>query len=1092
MRSPSARRAPGSIAYFLAVAALACLIGGTPSTVAAGDAPREAASKPAAPGDAWTLFNPTGRAYDGERVRLRLALPPDFAADRYAVLEGGVEVPYQAESIDGTTRLWVQTDMGANQTRAYRLERRAPRRFPGKVKLARDGDVFVLENGAIGVRVPAAAGAEPPPPILQVRLPDGRWIGRGTRQAPCKMKKFDAAVIGEGPLFAKVRLQFDFEGTAGLDNVPAFHRVDVSLAADRRHAVIEEAHAMPRGSFWELDVAHGWSPRDAAVVPHFGGFDRPALMDPDGKPYPWPPNTLRAGQTRMGDTLLNLIPRWSQAYDDGWWFTAADGTHAAGAAACRAGRWLWPHDNLISVKVKASADFAGLRCPTWRGRRYWYLLAGPAAPWADKASREDYILRHAFESLDKLHGEYLLEWPGAMTIVPAGKPSAPAGDDPAGKFGRRSKPFFGWGPGSGHLAAPDHPIRHLAIAQAIIDPDTFGNYWLFFSPENPNFATAWWQDCYWKASNTAGHPRFADIAKLAEMKFREDLYHSVTIPGGAGQECPGYLSHSMGLWRKIAPVCKEKLGFDPTQWPQWRAAGSYLLHLSQPMGDGSRRCLPAGDTHPPGPDPVETARLHGVEEDAAAFRTEELPGFGVVFRNRPATPRETYLSFKSGPNRGHFHGDQLSFHYCPFARPQIVDHHCSYGPRAGQEHMHNRVAFHTPTLPYANMDGYERVIAFVTSAEADAAIGQVESERLRYAQEFPPEKWDTRLPQEVLDVPLRYRRTVVLVKGGALDYVVLRDQHDGPDVSATYCLHVYGETLDRKENAFEFDALTVFVAAPRDFAVDRHDWRHTNGGLEKTLGLRLTVKGRSSEFITVLLPKVLPAAEQARLVLAEALVRPDGKKADLLVGLANKDGRLSDASAGFTAPDYNKGQHQGAAQLEEAPDGLKLRLDVTVGGDRWVKGGKGEYAVQLKRSGDSFSGSYSGTFGGKAVAGALSGGIVKDGYPLALAYQPSTIPMAAIPGGVRVGGDEIVFAGGVDGDVATAYVTVKRGGRTILAVTGKEIDLDRSQGDVGLFVPDAGYPFGVIPDWLIRQRGKRPDWYVEMWPLTERTATNRK
>jgi hypothetical protein len=27
-----------------------------------------------------------------------------------------------------------------------------------------------------------------------------------------------------------------------------------------------------------------------------------------------------------------------------------------------------------------------------------------------------------------------------------------------------------------------------------------------------------------------------------------------------------------------------------------------------------------------------------------------------------------------------------------------------------------------------------------------------------------------------------------------------------------------------------------------------------------------------------------------------------------------------------------------------------------------------------------------------------------------------------------------------------------------------------------LFVPDAGYPFGEIPDWLIRQRSDIPDW----------------
>ena len=83
--------------------------------------------------------------------------------------------------------------------------------------------------------------------------------------------------------------------------------------------------------------------------------------------------------------------------------------------------------------------------------------------------------------------------------------------------------------------------------------------------------------------------------------------------------------------------------------------------------------------------------------------------------------------------------------------------------------------------------------------------------------------------------------------------------------------------------------------------------------------------------------------------------------------------------------------------------------------------------------------------------------------------------LEAIPGGVRVGDDEIVFAGGIDDDDATTYVTVTRGGKPLLAVTGRDIDLDRSQGEVGLFVPDAGYPFGEIPDWLIRQRSQVPD-----------------
>ena len=39
---------------------------------------------------------------------------------------------------------------------------------------------------------------------------------------------------------------------------------------------------------------------------------------------------------------------------------------------------------------------------------------------------------------------------------------------------------------------------------------------------------------------------------------------------------------------------------------------------------------------------------------------------------------------------------------------------------------------------------------------------------------------------------------------------------------------------------------------------------------------------------------------------------------------------------------------------------------------------------------------------------------------------------------------------------------------------GADVDTDRFQGEVGLFVPDTGYPFGRIPDWLIRQRVPRP------------------
>jgi hypothetical protein len=83
-----------------------------------------------------------------------------------------------------------------------------------------------------------------------------------------------------------------------------------------------------------------------------------------------------------------------------------------------------------------------------------------------------------------------------------------------------------------------------------------------------------------------------------------------------------------------------------------------------------------------------------------------------------------------------------------------------------------------------------------------------------------------------------------------------------------------------------------------------------------------------------------------------------------------------------------------------------------------------------------------------------------------------------VPGGVKVDGVEVLFSSGLDAGPNDTVVTVRKAGRADLSVAGREIDGNRFQGDIGLFVPDAGYPFGDIPDWLIRQRVLPPAWYT--------------
>ncbi len=906
----------------------------------------------AARAETWTLTNHAGD-YETELVRLKVKPVPPDATD-VAVTEDGRPVACQVDEDGG---VWVVTDIASEASHVYEVTRGGarPPAGPPRVTVRREGRCIVLEAGPLAVRVPAEAeGDAPPGPIGGVRVDGGRWRGASTWQTALPMKSFEAEVLGAGPLYGKVRLRYTFDGTAGLDGeTPAFADVVVTLRPGHPVVDIDEAHEMDAGAFWTFDAAAGWAPTGGLMRRWFKG------------PFQGAPAveavTLKPGQTRLGDVLLNLQPRWTQAFDEGWFFGTTDDAHVVGAMVARAGHWMWGHDNLIRVRLKASGDTAGLECPTWRGRRYWYLVAGPKAVASiEQVASEDpkkkprkvdrlagLVTRVAFQPLNKLVHEYILEWPGQPPGGFRGDFFYSGSTNPTGmRRGLGEGALKNAGRGKGGRGT-------LSRVQVNLDPDWFCGYWQRWSPINPNFHTDFIKYPVGAACDLTAHPRFDEIARRVEDVVRTDLYHAVTLPGGAGQECPGYLQHAMSQWKEFAKVAKQHLGFDMTRWPRYKAGASFLAHVSHPDGGGARRFHPGGDTHPGRPDPIAYAAEFGVRADPKTFESEEFPGFGCVLRNRPGTGDETYVAFKAGPNRGHFHGDQLSLHWCARGRPLAIDHRCSYSPRPGQEHMHNRVAFHTDAWPYANMDGHERVLAFKTSPAADVAVGQVESDRLRKQLKLPPEDWDAIGPLHPLDMRLTYRRTVVLVKGGPEDYLVLRDQAVGPDLTAVFCLHVLGDEVKPVGGParLQWDRLTLVAAKPEASALrfEAFPWEHTKGGGEKTAGARLSTKGDDVEFIIVLYPS--------------------------------------------------------------------------------------------KR----------------------------------------TPPIEPVPGGVKVGGDTVTFAGGLNAADDAACVTVARGGKPVLTLTGAEIDLDRDQGDVGLFVPDAGYIFGPLPAWLIRQRSEVPDWH-RAWP----------
>jgi hypothetical protein len=221
--------------------------------------------------------------------------------------------------------------------------------------------------------------------------------------------------------------------------------------------------------------------------------------------------------------------------------------------------------------------------------------------------------------------------------------------------------------------------------------------------------------------------------------------------------------------------------------------------------------------------------------------------------------------------------------------------------------------------------------------------------------------------------------------------------------------------------------------------------------------------------------------DQVRLTLSAAVYKPKFNKRtnetekqprDLMVTL-DYEGERAYKRAVLEVPDFNKALHVGSAEAR----GDSVRLSVVLGTDRRAEGGDGKFELKLRRQGSKVTGTYAGTYRGEKCAGEVSGefksNVLSDQGHWDATVQPPA--MKAIPGGVEVGGDRIVFAGGMDDDDATTYLTVQRGAQTAVELTGEDVDLERFQGEIGLYVPDTGYPFGRIPDWLIRQRVQRDE-----------------
>jgi hypothetical protein len=882
----------------------------------------------------YTLRNPTSsHAYADELVRLPLSLRGAAAAS-LCLTRDGQPAAFQVELLAGTladigaANLWVAATLAPGQAAAYALEAGGaacpappPPQQPAAAALA--GGQYLLSNGLATVALPGVATAAfpPPPPFAGFSTggrgaPAAALVGSSafnfTPALAAAFSGFTPTLLASGPLFVEVALNYSFGSGA-------FASWTVRLALAQLGPQVTERHVrLDVDAAVDVALHTGWAPS----VGLGAGF---AYCDPSTPSNPAGMNASAALQVlplapipRLPSGGLGyMMPRWSQACDSRFYWGVGtgggNGSAALGVLALRGGDWLWPQYRSLAYETmrwhlmgpwSAGAGTGFLHLPLY-GNRVWYVLGGALEATALRAG--DLQQAYAGQALERLTNVYDLAWPGTAantTYDAQGLYFFYNGDttNPTHSVRQRGNALLASLAG-GAASAPPAGLATLAAANSFCDPDWWGSYVGYSSPENPNFFTDWSKLCLgWSlAVALRGHPRAPFFCALARGVWEADLRHAVALPSGAGQESPGYTAHALGSWVAEAPLLDRlcpNASAPAVAHPRLRAAAGFLLRTSQPwayhfLGPAAARnddvargrfVLPMGDTHPTSANFTQilaSLAAAGIAPPElpplAQWGSAELPGYGALLQRGAGTPSETFLALKASPSRCHNHGEQLGIHYAAYGARTAIDIMAGYNPRPYQEFWHNRLCFGE----LQNLDGYERLLGFAASASgsgAAVAVGQVASARLLSQPAVPPQNYLQVFPTQALAAPLVYRRAALLVPSDAAagdpharDYIVLCDAHTGGvlGVGAYGALTFFqqdgttavprsagvgggGLGLDVGNATLYAFAASGGQAVRLAAAVDRWDW--PSEGNENATRVLLRPAAPASVFVTVLYP----------------------------------------------------------------------------------------------------------------------------------------------------------------------------------------------------------------------------------------------
>lgn len=459
--------------------------------------------------------------------------------------------------------------------------------------------------------------------------------------------------------------------------------------------------------------------------------------------------------------------------------------------------------------------------------------------------------------------------------------------NPTGATRRLSGPFQ-----SGDLFGGGRPFggpAQAAIGYIFTDPDQWPGWLNGWHPGNPNFHTDKYAVAIHAGAAMLDHPHARRWLEHGRREFDGDIARVLLPPDGVGYECPGYSTYSLGMQLELARVFANcGFGNVVAENPLFKRTGIWHRHLLTPVDRrlGLRHQAPIGDTHRWGDrdgalfgalarfyasaDPAFAAEMMAIwklyvdqgmkgslMEDLVAIDRTIAPapldrlewgshafhGFGAVMRSRFGTADETFVSVKAGAARGHYHNDELSYHFYGAGTPLSLDYNCSYHPRGDHAALHNSMTFGR-SQPFTHI-GDERAVeameqlhatatvgAFATTPALDVVVAERAGDRLTLS---PVDPHDARFQYGYPVRPVErivHRRFTALVKhppGAKLrDYLVVRDETSSAEAQQLN-IHVLARDvavdgdLIRCAGQWDVDAL-VYLGQASAPAVDVHRW----------------------------------------------------------------------------------------------------------------------------------------------------------------------------------------------------------------------------------------------------------------------------